>query len=162
MNLEKPYYMAQIIASVALVISLVYVAVQVQQNTQAMRLAAGNYAAEQARTLFLVSASPEHRELVFKAWQDPNSVDGIEKFGYFGIMHDYFRTLENVYYQQIDGALDPRLWDGLYRSISFLMTLHGIRHYWNQRQDWYSSDFQSFIDRVMADNPEGTFPMAGT
>jgi hypothetical protein len=162
MNLEKPYQIAGIVTSVAIIVSLAYLAVQVQQNTQAMKLAAGNYAAEQARTLFLVSASPEHRELVFKAWQDPDSLEGIEKFGYFGLMHDYFRTLENVYYQQTDGALDPRLWDGLHRSIGFVMTLPGIRHYWSQRRDWYSSDFQSFVDKTMADNPEGAFPMAGT
>lgn len=161
MNLEKSYYISQIIAAFILVVSLIYLVTQVQQNTQAIQLSAGNYAAEQARTLFLLSASPEHRELLFKAWQDPDSVDGIDKFGYFGLMHDYFRTLENVYYQQIDGALDPRLWDGLHRSISFVMSLPGIRHYWSQRRDWYSSDFQSFVDKTIADNPEGAFPLAG-
>lgn len=162
MNLQKPYYISQIVAAVALIISLVYVAAQVGQNTRAIRLSAGNYAAEQARTLFLVSASPEHRQLVFKAWQDPASVQGIEKFGYFGLMHDYFRTLENVYYQQVDGALDPRLWEGLFRSISFVLTLPGIRYYWSQRRDWYSDEFQSFIDKVMNDNPEGSMSIAGS
>ena len=67
MNLEKPYQIAEIVASVALVISLIYVAVQVQQNTQAMQLTAGNYAADQARKIFVVAASPHNRELVFKA-----------------------------------------------------------------------------------------------
>lgn len=162
MNLEKPYYVSQIITAIVLIISLLYVAVQVRQNTQAMRLSAGNYAAEQARTLFLVSASPEHRELVFKAWQDPESVEGIEKFGYFGLMHDYFRTLENVYYQQVDGALDPRLWEGLLRSINFSMTFPGIRFYWAQRSDWYSNEFQAFIDKVMRENPEGSVSIAGS
>jgi hypothetical protein len=161
MNLEKSYYVSQIAAAVVLVVSLIYLITQVQQNTQAIRLSAGNYAAEQARTLFLVSAAPEHRQLVFKAWQDPDSVEGIEKFGYFGLMHDYFRTLENVYYLEIDGALDPRLWDGLQRSIGYVMSLPGIRYYWSERRDWYSSDFQSFIEKTMADNPEGTFPLAG-
>jgi len=162
MNFEKPYQISEIVASVAIIISLIYVAVQVQQNTQAIKHSAGNYAADQARKLYLISADPDHRALLFRAWVDPESVQGIDKFGFFGIMHDYFRTLENVYYQQVDGALDRRLWDGLLRSIGFTLSLPGARHYWSERRIWYSDDFQSFIDKTMADYPEGVMPLAGS
>ena len=162
MRLENYNHIAQMIAAIAVVISMIYVATEVRQNTQAMRLEAGNYAAEQARTLFRVAASPDHRELVFKAWQDPESIKGIDMFGYFGIMHDYFRTFENVYYQAADGALDPRLWGGLQRGTTYVLTLPGVRNYWEKRRDWYSDEFQSFVDRMVAEHPEGAFPLAGT
>lgn len=161
MNLDKSYQISEIVASVAIIISLVYLAMQIQQNTQAIRLTAGNHAAEQAKTLFVVSADPEHRELVYRAWQDPESVQGIDRFGFFGIMHGYFRTLENVYYQQVDGILDPRLWDGLYRSIRFLMTVPGVQFYWNLRQDWYSDEFRSFINITMEEGQEASFSLGG-
>ncbi len=159
MTLEEFNYIAEIIASIAVIASLLYVALEVRQNTRGIKLSAGNYAAEQARTVFYRSLAPETREIVYKAWQDPESVTGIDRFSFFGLMHDHFCGLENVYYQHRDGAIDPGLWTGLVRRAGFELSLPGVRYFWNQRKNWYSDAFQSFIDELLPTQDEARFKL---
>jgi len=159
MTLEEFNYIAEIIASIAVIGSLLYVALEVRQNTRGIKLSAGNYAAEQARTVFLRSIAPDTREIVYKAWQDPESVTGIDRFAFFGLMHDHLCGLENVYYQHRDGAIDPRLWQGLVRRASMELSLPGCRYFWDRRKNWYSDAFQSFIDELVATKDGASFKL---
>ena len=159
MTLEEFNYIAEIIASIAVIASLLYVALEVRQNTRGIKLSAGNYAAEQARTMFSHSIAPDTREIAYKGWQDPESVTGIERFAFFGLMHDHFCGLENVYYQHLDGAIDPGLWTGLVRRVSLELSMPGSRYFWDQRRNWYSDTFQSFIDELLATKDEPGFKL---
>jgi len=70
MTLEEAYLLSQIISAVAVVGSVIYLAVQVQRNTVAVRLNTGHsVSAEMRASLALVAQNDTLADIVFRGGQ---------------------------------------------------------------------------------------------
>ncbi|NIQ57201.1 MAG: hypothetical protein GWN71_28625 [Gammaproteobacteria bacterium] len=110
---------AEVIGAIAVVASLVYLAIQVRQNTRAVR--AATYDA-------MVRSSAD--------FLDPLIRDG-----------SLARLFEsNVFYQSRQGTLEPWLWEA-WRTV-MLSYFHppGIRAWWEDRRTAYSEPFRQFLE----------------
>ena len=57
LTLEQAYYIGELVASFVVLISLVYMAIQLRQNTNAIRLGTAHAVAEEFREMFALAAS---------------------------------------------------------------------------------------------------------
>ncbi len=108
MSLEEFNYIAEIVASVAGIAALIYVALEVRQNTIAVRLNTLHDVKETIREVNLVTA--EHgdlAEIVFEGCQDLDKLIGAPKARFYTWAHNLFLGYENLYLQFLGGALDP-------------------------------------------------------
>jgi len=164
-TLEQAYYIGEIIAAVAVIASLVYLAVQLKQNTQAIRLNTGHNASEQLIELYAVFGvgEPERAALALKGMQSPETLEPTEKMAFMGMLHSFFRGYENLYYQHAGGALDARVWKGAFRSMIDMTKQPGMTVYWEARKHWYSDGFQEHLAKeVMAKPAVVGYTFAGT
>jgi len=155
---EQIYYVAEIISVVAVVISLIYVGIQVKQNTQAVRNSTlQNISENQLNVHGLIAAHGDLADIVFKAATGDGSEQGTEKFRFTAWMHTAVRSLENAYYQHREGALDERNWRSLCRQYGPILHTGLNAHYWRDRSFMYSDDFREFVDGVLLKDqlPEG-------
>ena len=60
--------------------------------------------------------------------------------------------------------VDPRIWRGFTRQLDEVSRLPGVREWWVVRKDWFSDEFQAYIDDLVANStqaPPELFSMDG-
>ena len=164
MTLEEFNYIAEIVASLAVIASLIYLAVQVKQGTQAVRLSTVHNVTEEFRDWNNVLATNGGlAAILLKGMQSPREIEGTDKMRYNCILYSLFTSFENAYVQQKAGALDSDEWNGLKQSITDMSDIPGFRSYWDERKHWYGENFRQFMDTQVMPVPatEG-YQAAGT
>jgi hypothetical protein len=113
MNLEKTYYVTQIVAVFCLVCSLIYVALQVSQNTREMRISAFREEAVQMIDLFLLEAQdPELLDLIVRAETDFESLQPFERRRAMGYATAWLLN-SNASYETVLQGLRPDILEGM-------------------------------------------------
>ena len=155
--------LGELIGGVAIVVSFIYVGVQIKQNTNALKLSTAHDAtADLADINLLPAQNTEFADVFFRGLQDINSVKGSERLILYGYFHKFFRTYENAHYQFTRGALEPAPFKGITTQNIFLASMPGAQAYWQERKSWYSEEFQAYVDRELTSPDRETFRFAGT
>ena len=146
MRLERLSATAELVSSVAIVLTLGYLAVQTQQNTKALQANARQASLDSE--LGLIYMILEHPVLYTGPMLELSDRDYTET-ELIQIMAGevaMLRTRENYWMQYQAGALDAATWES-YRSV----TIDSIRQYERSRQVWglFKSQFDPrFADEV--------------
>jgi len=138
LGLDHLANLAEIFAAVLVIVSLVYVGVQIKQNTSALRSNTAHNTSEGFTDLYLILAQ-------------------VQFFAYF---QKFFRTYENAYYQYTRSALEVEPFDGLTKQLEMVSSLSGVKQYWRERKNWYNQDFQNFVDNMFDENENEKFTLA--
>jgi hypothetical protein len=143
--------LGELVGGVAIIISLIYVGVQVKQNTDALRLRTVHDAAEDMADLYLKPAeNGELADIFMRGLQDINGLSGLERVRLYGFFHKFFRTYENVLFQHEQGVLDLQTYQGITRQFMAIVSMPGGESYWGDRKSWFSDRFQAHIDTELA------------
>ena len=150
--------LGEFIGAFAVVATLVYISIQLKQHTRAVRLSTGYNVTEEFREFYrMIASSSELSEIYRKGIGDASVLTDAEKLRFNLSLHNLFRAYENSYYQNIDGALDPRYWSGISKQFLALKDLPGFNGYWQERYFMYSDEFQDFYEKeVVQRSPEFT------
>jgi hypothetical protein len=155
MNWEAIGAVSELIGAIAVVVTLIYLAIQIRQNTQAIRLDTGHDITEEYRDIFaLMAENRELASLVERAASDFESIQGTDKVQYYALNSNFVRALENAYIQWSEGALDHRHWSGMKRMLSDYARIPAFREYWTNRKHWFSKEFQDFMETEILDSEE--------
>ena len=144
MDLENFARIAEIISSVAVVVSLIYVSVQVRQNTRALR--ATTYNAVTANSVAILApmhTHPEFTEYLVRVQSDPESATPAEKLRFHITMLSAYRHWDNLYYQFRNGMLEPEMWQSYDRTMTSWLANPAWR-------DWFVRNAACFSDNLQA------------
>ena len=148
--LEQMVQIAEIIGLIVIMISLVFIAVQVKQSTDAMRSEA-----RQTQTnldLSLVSRLVEYPEIgrIFSQSEVPSFEEKIQlNFWMIGQL----RTREHEWLQYKSGALDKETWESYRGVIYFVLGTPRAREIWNLMKVYFNEEFVSMVQDMMIDVP---------
>ena len=163
MGIDHLANLAEIFAAVLVIVSLVYVGVQIKQNTSALRSNTAHNTSEAFTDLYLILArSREMSDIFSRGTRDYESLDSVEKVQFFAYFQKFFRTYENAYYQYCRTALEKDSFDGLTKQLEMVSSLPGVRRYWLERKGWYNENFQLFVDDMFEQSPTEKFQLAGS
>jgi hypothetical protein len=139
--------LADIMAAVAVVISLVYVGRELRLNTTAIRGAAQqSITATQADIVLLEvsdSAVARIREI---GDANPSDLTETESARYRHLLRQIWVNLENVYFQNDLGLIDPRLWDVNHRTICQIWSAPGARATWPDHRAVLDAEFVALVE----------------
>lgn len=147
MSLQDLASIAEIVAGLGVLVSLIFVGLQVRQNTQAQRVLAVE-SLSAAITAINVPAmeSPVLGAAVSKVCADWYASSREERIVAHYFLFSIFKLLETAWYQQKAQALDPGHWAGWEKLLLLLYHSPGIqRVWWPNRHHAYSPDFQSYL-----------------
>ena len=163
MPLDQIANIAEICAALLVIVSLIYVGLQIRQNTKAVRLSTAHNITEEFRDNYAAIAQQgDLAEIYLKGLVDVDSLNPTEQMRFYLHLHGLFRAFENAYYQKSEGALDPRVWKGINQQFVFLKDRPGFQTYWGDREKWYSDDFQSYYnDHILAQQAPAPFRLPG-
>jgi hypothetical protein len=167
MNLNDLANLGQIIGAVAVVVSLIYVALQIRQNTNAVRSAAAQVVNEHFASWYhLLAADAELSQVVVNGLRDYTSLSETEKARFVATFMAYLSYSHNAFLKWREGALSPALWEGWELLLMNLFAAPGGRAFWKERAYLFGEEFRRHVeDDLMKRTPHpdakpmGAFPI---
>jgi hypothetical protein len=141
----------EFVAAIATLATLVYLALQIRQNTQSVRAAAVDAAANQfIESLRLVSLNPELAELLEAGHHDYDSLPAVQRRRY--VYHYFANALqfENLFQKHRDGFLPDAQWRRITGALRESFRREpGMQRAWKELRPLLSSEFQQLIELML-------------
>ena len=142
---------AQLLAAVATVSSLLFVGVQIRQNTRATRAAAHHNVSDSLNELNLMFAGDGD---VTKIWlagmQDRKALSPEEKWRFDSVMRAYMHVCETMFVQTELGSGDDSIRLAEEEGIRTVMASPGSREWWDENPYGFCAEFRAYVGRVAA------------
>jgi hypothetical protein len=149
MNWEAISAVSQLIGSLAVVISVLYLAVQLRSSTRVARVAAQDAAAAALRDV--TKPFMENAELG-RVWrvglENLNSLSAEDQARFFHAAYQFMKALETIHYHYVYGLLDTQLWEGWRELLQNYVATPGIHYYLTERGPVFSRRFREFIEKL--------------
>jgi len=149
MNWDAISAVSQLIGSVAVVVSVLYLAVQLRSSTRVARVAAMDAAAAALRDV--TKPFMENAELA-RIWrtglENLKTLSPEDQARFFHAAHQFLKALETIHYHYVYGLLDIQLWEGWKELLQHYVATPGINHYLTRRAPVFSERFRKFISEL--------------
>jgi len=153
MNWEAVGAISQIVGTVLVGITLIYLAVQLRQNTSALKsstfLAISTL---MGSTMEVYATHSDLAPLLIKAQAGLDELSPAERARFGFLMMMAFRRVETVVVQRHLGFIDRELTAGFERSALSLFNSKGNRQWWDTSKSAFSNVFSAWIDENLASN----------
>ena len=142
--------LAQLGGIFGVVASLIYVAIQIRNNSRATRAATFQQLSSAMANDWLYTArNPEMVGLVLRGSDNFESLNRIEKARMRFFLMAYARNFENAFFQHKVGTLKDKDWLGISADVHILFSLSGSRTVWPLIKNRSSPEFCSYIDAIV-------------
>lgn len=139
--------LAEVVAAVAVIISLVYVGRELRSNTAAIRAESLQGVADASAQILLTTASDSALSRIRQLGdQDVSLLSEAEAYRYGTLMRQVLLTFQNVYFQYELKVLEPRVWRGYQRVICDYSSNPGIRDTWDLHRHALDPGFAEFVE----------------
>ena len=145
--------LGEFIASFGVLITLIYLAIQLRQSTKAVRLNTGRAVTEELQIIFSLIASDESLSKVFMEGAQNEELSGINRLRYYTLISNLVRVYENAYLQNREQAVAADHWAGLTRMMIDVTAMPAFPIYWEDRKHWFSDDFRLHMDTEIVPTP---------
>lgn len=147
MNWDAIGAIGEVLGAAGVIVSLVYVASQVRQNTIALRSAAGDAAAQAMRQLTQAFLNdPKMAGLIARGIENPEACDDDERAFLITFTFNLFRQWEVLHFQYESGTVDHETFHAYNAYLTTYLASPLLLDYWPQRRHFFTPRYQSFID----------------
>ena len=143
---------AELVGIVAIVISLIFVGLEVRQSAAATRGATQQALADAAREASAALVEDvETAELIlrFLSATDWSDFTEAERFRSVILFTSMLRVYESAYYQRNEGNLSVELWAGWEASLRGVAPMPGVALYWTERRHYFDERFRLYVEGQM-------------
>ena len=159
MKLREAANWAEVVSAVAIVISLIYVGVQVDDNTAATRSATASH----ANTLFIewyshISDDPELMDVWFRGVREPETLNQQEFLRFVFLLHMIMLQYQNNYYLVQEGTLEKKVLDAITLTLTTIKGTPGFERYWSLRKGLFYPEYKQFIEQLMYNSEYSASP----
>ena len=140
-----------VIANFGVIVGIAFLALEIEQNTTAMKAQTRNALSEQQTEWLLeVGLSEEARNLIFRGnqFQDAADLQGPDGLGYSFLMQSNLRMWENEYYQYKLGLFDDEEFKPRVDRWRFIASNPGRKVVWAAARAGYSPGFRELMDKI--------------
>ena len=122
------------VGGLAVIATLVYLALQVRQNSQLLRNAAQESATAASHlTHGLAAQSPENAAVFHKGLIDLDSLSPEEQTHFFLLIMNVFMQMDYAYQSHKTGVLSATQWETQWIGVKWYLTRPGVRMWWQRR-----------------------------
>ena len=146
MNLNDLANLAQIVAAVGVVVSLIYLAVQIRGNTKVAGAQARHALSDFALRFSIFRA--EHADRFARLESGVELTDGDRVFQYWSHVQMLLHAETYFHHHQL-GLMPDQHWRGYVRYITRYVQSPGFVEVWKDIGPGFSEDFARWIDRLL-------------
>ena len=134
MNWDAIGAVAELLAAIGVIVSLIYLAVQVRRNTHIQRAAnLRDIATELAMTIRCTAANPELASLVLRGLADLDALDPVERYRFDSYIYAFVANFERALSDARYGDYPEEQLAPMRVSIVEHLSTRGGRAWWEQR-----------------------------
>lgn len=154
-TLENLANIGELVGGIAVVASLVYLAIQIRQNTASVRSATLAANTDTWTSLLAHIAHPDYNEAYLLASSGKPDLQPHQLLQFYLMARTIFVAFENQHYQYCQGTLDEDIYLGYERSISNqVLTQPGFQAYWHATSEEFSPSFISRVNHLLGEVSE--------
>ena len=163
MNWDAVSAIGQVVGALLVGVTLVYLALQLRQNTAALRsstfLAISTL---MGSSMEVLAIHPDLASLLIKAESGLDALSGADRARFAFLMMMIYRRLEAVVVQCHLGLIDHGLTEGFERSALSALASTGARQWWEGSKSAFNTIFSTWVDAtIAADPPRSIHPGLG-
>ena len=146
-DLARLAAVAEIGASIGVMISVVYLAIQIQGSNEQLRAQFYNDTLDKLhKPLELIAQDQSLAEIVIRAETDPESLSRVEWQRYSDLQLIRYNAYEHAYYAYKDGDLREELWKGIDANLTGRVKSKGFQKFWAQREGGFAEPFHGYVE----------------
>ena len=154
MTLTELGSLGEFISGLAVVVTLVYLAIQIRHNTRAVRSSMHQDMIESSsRIAESISDNSDLGRIVLKADQDYDGLTSEERIRFEAYAERIFANFESVFYSYRNSMIEEDLWDSWKSSYLGDISRDSIRRLWQVQRPPHLQDFMEFIDAFYQTRP---------
>lgn len=147
MHLNDLANIGQIIGAIAVVISLIYVAFQIRQNTNAIRAATAQSVHEHFANWYNSFARDASlSQIAINGLKDYGSLSEADKARCVAVFMAFLSYSQNAFLKWRQGLLEPSLWLGWEQVIMNLVCAPGGKAFWKERAYLFGEEFRRHVE----------------
>lgn len=153
-QLESLANLGEIVGAIAVVVSLVYLAVQVRQNTQAQRTENFSRALDRVAAMQASLSQDSDAAVVFaKGVEEPSELSPIERIQFTWVMYELFGAFEFMFLASDTDAIPEEVWQRWSSAVAWWLTFPGVQTWWKVRPIPFTESFTSYVESLLENNP---------
>ena len=145
------------IGGIAVVVTLVYLAVQVAQNNRLLRantesVRAASWTAISERLVGVnqsLVGDPSLAEIFVREMSAPGSISGADRVRFDTLLQSMFIGLENVLKLGTNGSIDPEDWEPWSQHLRNWLRNPAVRAWWERQRSPYSNAFRARVEALL-------------
>lgn len=155
MTLEQIHQISEIVAAVVVAVTLIFLTIQLKQNTKMLRSAATQGAHDQVAEIYQpLMADQSLADLWLRGLQDPSSLSAVETARFFSFWLQAFFNLQNWYLQTQDGLLGMGVLNSFCQVVANLnKSSPGLGAFWEQRKYLFDPTFVRYVEQEIFTRP---------
>lgn len=151
MNLEQLYFIAEIVAALAVIISIVYLGLQIKmtriQNKKEIHLGMSTVRSE---ITFNLASDKELSYLVAQGLSGKHKMTANEYFRFSNFAFSYFVAYEVAYHRSLSKDIDQDMAEGMKDSIHWWLSFPGVQMFWRNNVAFgFSKKFKVFVNQTI-------------
>jgi hypothetical protein len=141
----------ELVAAIATIATLAYLALQLRQNTLAVRHSSSVSSMQAWREFTLmVSSNAELNKLYWDGLADRSQLDEYDQHRFDGLMGTSIHNYQQVWSAHEQGTLDDGSWPGMRDGLRLLTTNPGFADFWKEWGAAHHPEFRRVIDEMRA------------
>lgn len=150
MDLTTLVSIANLVSSLAVVVSLVYLSRQIRQGADNQRSIMDRGRSEQVGEWLQHIARDDTAELILRGHAGDPTLTETELHRYLWNMYPLFLHFEDSFYQHRAGMIGDGQYASILGHLRSQCTTPGFRALWRHVRPRFPADFAAFVDEVMA------------
>jgi hypothetical protein len=149
MSLEDLGNIGEFVAAVAVIVSLIYLALQIRQNTRSVRSATHHSAARAATETQNIYAQSGEVSRIFRIGAHaPEDLTEDERVQFDSMMRSIFMWYEDAFFQYRGSMLDDEVWEGRQRALLDHLKRPGVAWWWERHSEFFARSFASHAHQI--------------
>jgi hypothetical protein len=154
MLLEQLGRLAEIVSAIAIVVTLLYLSIQIRDAARASKSAAVTDATTAMQAFYLeLGSNPAAAKLFLDGLTFPETLSREEQYQFLMMMHSFFLGVQRCFFLAQVGTLDVGLRDSIGTALHAANDLPGMHLYWRQRKRYFQPEFIEWVEAIFAREP---------
>lgn len=144
------------VSGIGVLASLIYLSLQIRQNTRAVRSQIHQHIADSSLSLGAMLAD-HSREFTAALKADRKAFADMpddDKYAFLSCIFAFFKHFENMYLQYQEGFIARENWDAWTSQMFMYWHMPAVQNWWKSRRAIFSPEFRRFIE----ESPESAMP----
>jgi len=146
MTLQDWGALGELVGGIAVIITLIYLALQIRYNTAVVKTTNYlNLSRDSDDFSHMLAESEELNDLYLKGSENFHSLSTNEQSRFNMVMSVLIHPYQSMYQVKARGHIDEELMLDSFEILSTLLRRTGVRQWWEENRFWWNSEFQEFM-----------------